>query len=1000
MGTISSGIGLVSGLDINALVNGLLAVDARPRDLIQQRINAFNGQSAALLGLSGQISGILSRITSLMNASAFKSMSVNSSAASVLSAIANGTGSPTVGTYSFIVKALAATHQLVSHGVASASTELAPGSLTIESAQARVNTSTTLDELNGFSGVSRGSLKLTDSTGKQATVNLADAVTVADVLDRINNAGLNIRAGVKGDSLTLTEKSGGTIRIEDINGGSTAASLGFDATRSFSSAGSLTGNDIMSVTANTSLSLLNDRLGVRTAKAGTDFTINDVAIDLSEILKDTTKIQRINHGAGADLGTIRIKTTDAAGQSVSTQVDLSGATTMGEIRNRITQAVPGLAVTLSGGHMLLGYADGKTRPLAIEDVTGHAARDLGIANSSDTGKLTGGEVLQVRTLADVKAAINYAEGNDGSIKASLTDNGLQLDAAAPLVLKSLNGSKALSDLGFKDDAYASDQLVGSRLIGGLNTVLLKSLNGGAGFTLGTISVSAGSQSFNVDLTSADSLNDVLDTINQAAAQHGAAVTATVDASGTKLSINSADGATPVTIADVSGNFAAMTGINQSGVSINGDNLQRRYVSENTRLTDLNQGRGAALGKFKITDSTGVSQTIDLTAPPAQTLQDVITAINNSGAKVQARVNDTGDGLLLSDTGGGALALKVEEDGGTIAHDLNLLGTSSNGSIDGSYELKFDVAAGDTLDKLVARINDNGLLGKAAVLFDGGGVNGYRLHLTSNVSGLGGELLLSDSLGLGFSTLTQAQDAKVLLGSDPNSGVLLRSSTNSFTNAVPGLTLDLQSASDTPTTITVAQNSDSLVATLQGFVDNFNKSLSMIKDLGGYDSSSQKSGALLGDSTLQRVQDKLYRLLNSNVPGASGAIRRLSQLGITLKEGQLNFDAEKFKSVLASNPQAVQDFFTNSTSGAAAYMKKQLEDITDSSKGLIVSRTNTLGKTIESLNGRITSLNTLLDLKRTRLTRQFNTMESVLSQLKSQQSALSQLSNLANGGGGG
>lgn len=993
MGTISSGVGLISGLDINTLVNGLLAVDAKPRDLLQQRIDGFNSQSTALMTLSAQVSGILSRISSLMNSSTFNAVAVNSSASTVLAASVGAGAPPAPGNYSFFVKALATTHQLISRGVASSSAALSPGTLTLESAQARVNTGTALEMLNGFTGVARGSIKLTDASGKQATVDLSDALTVADVLDRINAAGLNVRASVKGDSLTLSETTGGAIRVDEVNGGRTAADLGFDETHSFSSTGGLVGKDVVSVNGSTALSQLNDGLGIRTAKAGADFTINDIPVDVTEILKDSTSLQRLNHGDGVGLGVIRVKTTDAAGQTVTKDIDLSGATTVGDVHNKLTAAMPGVTVSLSSGHFILGYSDGKARKISIEDVSGHAARDLGLANSSDTGKITGADVLQVRTLADVAAAINYAEKNDGTVKATVTDSGLQLDSTTPLRLVSLNGSKTLSDLGFQDGASSGDQLVGARLIGGLNSVLLKSLNGGAGVAAGTISVSTGGASFNVDLSQAQSLNDVLDAINQAAQSNGNLVSAQLDSTGTKLLIRSGDGSTPVAISDVSGNFASVTGINQPSASITGANLQRRYISENTKLSDLNQGRGVTLGKFKITDSSGIATNIDLTVPPAQSMQDVINAINNSGARVKARINDTGDGLLLSDSAGGALGIKVEENGGTIAHDLNILGTSATNTLDGSYELHFDVAAGDSLDTLVQRINDKGLLGQAAVLYDGG-TNGYRLHLTSDVSGSRGELLVSDSIGLGMSTLTAAQDARVLIGSDASSGVLVRSSSNTITNAVPGLTLDLQSVSDTPVNVTVAQNTDTLTTALQGFVDSMNSALGLISQDSSYDPDTQKAGILLGDSTLQRVQDRLIQLVNRDIPGASGSIHRLSQLGITLKDGQLSFDSAKFGKVYAASPKAVTDFFTNATSGAGAYLKKQLESITDSSKGLIVSRTNVLAKTVDSLTSRIGDMNTLLDLKRTRLLTQFNAMESTLAQLKSQQSALAQIGSIS------
>lgn len=87
-----------------------------------------------------------------------------------------------------------------------------------------------LAALNSGNGVRAGSIKIIDRAGNSATLNLANAATVQDVLTAINNqSGIKVKASVNasGTALVLTDSSGGTgtLKIEEA-GGFTAADLG------------------------------------------------------------------------------------------------------------------------------------------------------------------------------------------------------------------------------------------------------------------------------------------------------------------------------------------------------------------------------------------------------------------------------------------------------------------------------------------------------------------------------------------------------------------------------------------------------------------------------------------------------------------------------------------------------------------------------------------------------------------------------------------------------
>ncbi len=992
MGTISSGVGLISGLDIRSIVDQLIAIEARPRDMLLRRMGNIDAQRTAYLDLSARIGSIVSRLDTLTRADFFRSVQVASSDSSVLTATAEGSVPP--GSYSFRVLQLATTQQLVSRGFAGTDSPLDAGVLTIETAAARTDTATRLDELNGFAGVERGRFVIRDGSGAEAEIDLADAVTINDVIDKINAAGIDVRASLRGDSIVLTETTGGTLRVLEVDGGHAARDLGFSGPTAFSDTGELVGADLVRLDGIVPLDRLNDGLGVRMVPAGADFSINGVEVDLSDVLKDTTRLGRLNHGAGVQLGTIRITLTDADGNETTTDVDLSGAQTVGDIKSAIEAAVPNVTVALTGGRLAItATGDAEGHAIRIEDVSGRAARDLGISGSSDDGNLRGRQVLFADTLADVLAAINYAENNDGSIQAAISDDRLVISSTSGSVdLVALNGSHALEDLGFAEGTTAGDA-TSRRLVGGLNTVLLRTLNGGRGFETGVIQIQLGTQSTTVDLTGAETLRDVLDAIRAAADDAGMNLDVGLDTTGRRIELTSVDGVTPVQVSDVSGSFAADTGLASSGVTVRSNDLQRQYVGETTRLRDL-LGTAPQLGTLRITNSQGLVQTLDLTTGGSvETVGDLIERINSLDPSfgITARINDTGDGILIEDTAGGSEPLIIADDSGSLAEALHIAGSFDDGRADGSREIRIELSGGETLNDLISRINDADGPVRATLINDGGGVAPYRIQLTATRSGRAGEVLIdASSIGLEFSTLARAQDARVLMGD--SGGVLITSSDNTLEDVVSGLTVELHDTSDGLVTLNVQQDVDSVVNALSGLVSDFNAAIDKIDELTAFDPETQQRGVLLGDATVRLVEQRLFSLLTRS-GFAVGDIRRLSDLGIDFEDGKLSFDEQTFRDAYAADPDAVRQFLTDPDHGVAVRFKQSLEALSDPG-GMLQKRTDILQRERESLNRRVELMNTRLDRSRERLMRQFIAMEQALAQLQSQQSALASL-----GGGG-
>lgn len=989
MGTLFSGVGLASGMDIQSIVDRLIALDARPRDMLRSRVSNLDAQRTAYLDISARITAMLARVTALSTRSGFATVAATSSNSTALSASASEFAAP--GSYSFLVKSLATTQQLVSRGFTSTTSAVGSGTITIESARARVNTQTRLDELNGYAGVQRGSFELIDAAGTSKTISVADAFTLADVVTRINSAGLNVQAAVRGDHLELTETTGGTVQVREVSDGRTAADLGFGPGRMYSTTGRIDGSDLITLSTSTPVTSLNDGVGLRGARAGGDFTINGMTVDLSGLMTPGTRLARLNHGAGVNLGRIKITTYNADNRPVAREIDLSAARTIGDVKSTLEAAGANVSVTITGEKLIINNTVTTAhKRIVIEDVTGHAARDLGILGDTDN-RITGTRALFNDTMADVLAAINHADTSDGTISASLNGTSLVINGGAGTTLAALGDSRALADLGFSAGAF-SGTAQGSRVLGGVDTVLLRSLNGGRGIDPGVVTITVGDQSVQADLTGSTTLAETLERANDAIRTAGLTAQLSYDSTGTRIVARSFDGLTPVSVTDQTGAFASTLGLTEAGASVRGANLQRQWISESTALKSLNSGRGIGSGVIKITNSRGIFEEVDLSS--AKTMGDVIRAVNSADIGVTARINDTGDGLLLTDTAAGPDAMTVAEESGTAARDLNILGEAQSGAIDGSFELKLDLSAGATLQDVVNRINAaSGSPVSASILNDGTGVSPYRLQLTAENSGSLGEVVLdTGTTGVDFSTLSRAQDARIVLGGGEG-GIMVVSATNTITNVVPGLSLTLTETSDQPVTVTVSRDYAAAKTAIDGLVTAFNDAIDRIRQASGYNAETEERGILLGDATIKNVESRLLRTMTGSIPGGLGAVKRWAQLGIKLAEGQLQFDQARFDEAFAADPQAVIDAFTRPETGIAASLKKTLEGISDSSDGVIARRNNALETQKDDLNDRIASLNELLDRKRQRLMRQFLAMESAISQLQSQGSALSQIGSL-------
>jgi flagellar hook-associated protein 2 len=345
-------------------------------------------------------------------------------------------------------------------------------------------------------------------------------------------------------------------------------------------------------------------------------------------LDQPTALDSLNGGEGVSRGEFRI--TDAAGQS--TVISIANAVNLDDVINDINNA-QGISVQASIGannNLVLTDTSGGTGSLTVADVSGGTtAESLGIAGTAAPTTQTTGSTSTTSPPTLAGSSINY-----------------------------LSTDTALSTL--KDNL-------------GLETAT----NGGDDMQ---VTLGDGTQ-FDVSLAGDNTIGDVINSINTASnGKLDASVNATTN--GLTLTDKSGGGGTLSLTALNGSNALSDLGLTTtaSGGAINGTSLLSGI--DTTNLSTLNGGAGLKLGTLSITNAAGQSASIDLSG--AQTVQDVINDISNSGIDIAASINAAGDGIQVSDNSGGSGNLVIADGttpaGATAAATaLGLAGTYAPGN---------------------------------------------------------------------------------------------------------------------------------------------------------------------------------------------------------------------------------------------------------------------------------------------------------------------------------
>ena len=323
----------------------------------------------------------------------------------------------------------------------------------------------------------------------------------------------------------------------------------------------------------------------------------------------------------------------------------------------------------------------------------------------------------------------------------------------------------------------------------------------------------------------------------------------------------------------------------------------------------------------------------------------------------------------------------------------------NDTLSGSLTIQgqtFNVDSADndtTLASLASAINSAGIGVKANVITD---PTGSRLSLVSGTSGVAGQLSVTGSLSgasagaISFSSSQVGKDATLTVD-----GVSITTSSNTVSNAIPGVTFQLLGSSPgTQIQVEITNNNTDIGTAMSNFVSAYN---TVINDINGQEKndSSGKAEPLFGSPTLALIQSQISGALFTGA--ASGAIKNITQLGIGLNnDGTLTLNADTLNSALNSNFSDVTGFLQNSGSFGQTLASSLNNLGTQAPNGAVFLAQQQNSAQEKALTTSISNEDTLLAAQKTQLTNELNMANQILQSIPSQLNQVDELYNAITG----
>jgi len=440
------------------------------------------------------------------------------------------------------------------------------------------------------------------------------------------------------------------------------------------------------------------------------------------------------------------------------------------------------------------------------------------------------------------------------------------------------------------------------------------------------------------------------------------------------------------------------------------------------ITSLMRVEGAPRAQLQSTVTTARSQvsawqTLNSTL---QTLGNRAAAMGEAATSSPSRATSSLEGVTVTATAGApAGRIDVRIDATAAAHTGVTAASAGFGAgptaftiVDiGGVAYEVSAASGSAVD--VAESLRGAGLGLLATVVSAGSdpVTGdarSRLQVQAGATGAAGsftlyrgsaaEVALGTAINLfaepGAAVVAFGRDAQVTLWAGTAAEQVRTASGSTITDLLPGITLNLAGGTTGTTTIAVSRDASAITTAatglstaLKGVLDYLASSTAVTGATGSTGSTATRAGVLAGDSTARDVRNRVTEAVGRPVGGVSPFT-----LGLSFSAtGAVEFDAERFSTALASDPQGTLAV----VAAIGARIESAVGAMNDRFDGLITRRIEGQERRISDLGTQIEGWDRRLELRRAALERTYAALEVQLGALNSQGSWLSsQLAGLS------
>jgi len=358
------------------------------------------------------------------------------------------------------------------------------------------------------------------------------------------------------------------------------------------------------------------------------------------------------------------------------------------------------------------------------------------------------------------------------------------------------------------------------------------------------------------------------------------------------------------LVDVANKINAAAGLTASVVSEQnsaGDTVYRVDVSGSTSFADSNNVL-QTLGFLK----NGLSEVQEVhTGDVANTQTTAAGGGAITAATLFSGINTGSDTNNV--TNGDTLTISGTDHSGNAVSSTFTITDKTTATVDDlltSVETAFGGAA--NVDAYISDGTDGYTAGTMVVKDLQGGESSMAVSITSNNEG-GGTLNFGDMTAAvqGYSMEAQAgRDAALTID-----GMTITRSSNTVSDAIQGVTLDLLSAEPSTTvTLSVAKDSEGIKGLVNDFINGYNTVMGSINQQFSYSDDKGTGGVLFGDGTLRSVQSDLRDVLLKQMDSTS-QYSTLASIGVHVdKNGLLELNEAELDTAMSEDMNAVERVF--------------------------------------------------------------------------------------------